>query len=176
MVQGAAEALPVPDGAFDAALAVLTVHHWTDHRAGLAELQRVAGRQVVLTWDPAYNERFWLTTEYLPSAVGVDADVAALDPVASLLDRCRVVAIPVPHDCTDGFYGAYWRRPEAYLDPELRASMSVFPRMDQDDLAAGIERLRADLESGEWHRRHADLLVQDELDLGYRLVIAGDAA
>lgn len=175
VVQGGAEALPVRDGAFDAALAVLTIHHWRDHHAGIAELRRVARRQIVLTWDPSYNDQFWLTTEYVPTAIVADADVPTLDPIAGLLENPRIVAVPIPYDCTDGFYAAYWRRPEAYLDPAVRAGISLFPRMDQGDLARGIERLRADLESGEWHRRHADLLDRDELDLGYRLVVAGDA-
>ena len=80
--------------------------------------------------------------------------------------------VPIPHDCVDGFYAAHWRRPEAYLDPAVRAGISIFSQLPEDDVAAGIARLRADLESGEWRRRNADLLDRDELDLGFRIVVA----
>ena len=80
--------------------------------------------------------------------------------------------MPVPHDCVDGFGWAYWRRPEAYLDPEVRACISMFARLDDADVEPGVERLRRDLESGEWYERHADLLDKEWVDGGYRLVIA----
>ena len=83
-----------------------------------------------------------------------------------------MTAVPVPHDCRDGFYGAYWRRPDAYLDPEVRAGISVLASRTPEELAPGLERLRADLESGAWAEQHADLLEREELDLGYRLLVA----
>jgi SAM-dependent methyltransferase len=52
-IQAVAAHLPFVDGAFEAALAVLTVHHWPDPVAGLRELRRVTrGRIVILTFDP----------------------------------------------------------------------------------------------------------------------------
>jgi hypothetical protein len=89
-----------------------------------------------------------------------------------VLRPTRVVPVPVPHDCTDGFGGAYWRRPEAFLDPEVRASISGLALMTDGIAARAVERLRADLESGEWHERNAELRHLDEFDVGYRLVIA----
>jgi hypothetical protein len=83
-----------------------------------------------------------------------------------------VTTVPIPADCEDGFYGAWWRRPEAYLDPEVRAGISVLAGRTAEELAPGLERLRADLESGAWAERHADLLEREELDLGYRLLVA----
>jgi SAM-dependent methyltransferase len=175
VVLGRAETLPFPDGAFDAVLALLTVHHWDDVDAGLRELQRVAPRQVVLTWDPVAMraESFWLTRDYLPDASGEDGGFAALPEIVAALDDARVESVPVPHDCHDGFLRAYWRRPEAYLDPDARASISALALVDDAVLAPGLERLRADLDSGVWHTRNADVLQELALDLGSRLVIAG---
>jgi SAM-dependent methyltransferase len=170
-IQGSAESLPFGDGAFDAALAVLTMHHWRDQAAGLAELRRVArDRVVVLTWDPAYANAHWLVAEYLSGVV--DRDVGRFwtpGAVAAALGGARIEPVPIPHDCHDGFLGAFWRRPEAYLDPEVRAGMSVFHFPGAED---GLARLEADLESGAWAQRHAGLLAREQLDLGYRLLIA----
>jgi hypothetical protein len=172
-VQGRAERLPFPDRSFDAATAILTVHHWEDVEAGLAELRRVAARVVVLTADPDQFERFWLVAEYLPGIGALDR--AKFLPVArmrELLGGAAVMPVPIPHDCADGFLGAYWRRPEAYLDPDVRAGMSSFRLLDRDEVEAGLSRLADDLRGGAWHRRHGDLLDRDELDLGYRLLMA----
>ena len=83
-----------------------------------------------------------------------------------------MTAVPVPHDCRDGFYTAYWRRPDAYLDPEVRAGISVLASRSEEQVAPGVEQLRADLESGAWAEQHADLLEREEIDLGYRLLVA----
>ncbi|MEV0228240.1 class I SAM-dependent methyltransferase [Nonomuraea sp. NPDC050786] len=176
VVQGYAESLPFPDQSFDAAMAILTVHHWSDAAAGLAELRRVSARQVVLTWDPAVSARFWLVAEYLPEIAVADARLAALDAVRTHLERdgapVAVVPVPVPADCTDGFLGAYWRRPHRYLDPQVRAAISALAILDQEQVERAVRRLDADLATGRWHERHRALLDADALDLGYRLVMA----
>lgn len=172
-VQARAEALPFADRSFDAAMAVLTIHHWADRAGGLAECARVAReRVVVLTWDPA-ADGFWLVRDYFPAFLELDrrqfpsipAYAEAFGPGA----RVHVAAVPVPRDCVDGFLGAYWARPEAYLDPAVRAGISSFAHPGTE---AGLERLRADLASGAWHTRHQPLLAEDALDVGYRLVVA----
>ena len=172
-VQARAEALPFPDRAFDAAMAVLTLHHWTDRVGGLAECTRVARERVVLlTWDPA-ADAVWLVREYFPEFAETDRKL--FPPIAAYAEvfgpdaRVEISAVPVPRDCIDGFVGAYWARPEAYLDPAVRKGMSSFGR---PGLEGGLERLRADLASGAWHSRHGHLLGLDALDLGYRLVVA----
>ncbi len=174
-VQACAERLPFPDNAFDAALAVLTVHHWTDVAGGLAELRRVSRRQVILTWDQAVFARFWLVQDYLPEIAAHERRLACLDRIVEELTASgrtpSVVPLPVPSDCVDGFLGAFWRRPEAYLSESVRSGMSGVALLDQDVVAAGIERLRADLADGHWHRHHVGLLGRAELDLGYRLVV-----
>jgi SAM-dependent methyltransferase len=171
-VQATAEDLPFADDSFDATMAVLTLHHWTDWRAGCAELQRVArDRVVVFSWDPTYRGRMWLSAEYFETLSWQDvADFPSLADQAAALDA-DIEVVPVPWDCRDGFFSAFWRRPEAYLDPVVRAGISTMARRE-DELADGLARLRADIESGEWARRHADLLELEELDLGYRLLVS----
>jgi SAM-dependent methyltransferase len=173
-VQGVAEAIPFPDAAFDAAMAILTVHHWTDLDAGLAELRRVARRQVVFTWDPEFHPELWIVSDYVP-AIGVmeRARFTSIDHVADVLRARTVRAFEIPHDFTDGFQAAYWRRPEAYLDPQTRAASSTFAVLPAEDVEPGIERLRRDLASGAWVRRHRELLTKETFDYGYRLIVAG---
>jgi SAM-dependent methyltransferase len=173
-VRALAERLPFSDGAFDAALAILTVHHWSDWRAGLAEMRRVArDRVVILTWDPAHPG-FWLVRDYFPDLIDLDRRTfPALANVEAALGRVEVIAVPVPHDCADGFLGAYWRRPWEYLDEAARASISAFALMG--DVAPPLGRLREELESGRWAARNAELLSLEELDVGYRLVVSSRA-
>jgi SAM-dependent methyltransferase len=174
-VQGMAENLPFSNNAFDAALAVLTVHHWSDQRAGLAELRRVArDRVVILTWDPEHPG-FWLVRDYFPALLELDRRIfPALADLETTLGKIEVSVVPIPHDCVDGFLGAYWRRPEAYLDEGVRAGISTFARIG--DVSPGVERLRADLDSGRWAMKNAEILRLEQLDLGYRLVVARRAA
>jgi SAM-dependent methyltransferase len=171
-VQGVAEALRFPDQSFDAAMAMLTVHHWTDQRRGLAELRRVArGPIVILTYDPAFRG-FWLADDYLPALTALDeAKMPPLTLYREVLGDVRIEPVPIPHDCRDGFLCAYWRRPAAYLDPRLRAAMSSFHLIG--DVSGPIAQLEADLASRVWQARHGQLLTREELDLGYRLVVAG---
>jgi SAM-dependent methyltransferase len=171
-LRAGAEALPFAAGTFDAALAVLTVHHWRDPAAGLAELQRVAARQVVVTWDPEVSNRYWLVSDYLPEVADYDATVATLATAQAHLGPCVVHPLPVPADCRDGFLGCHWRQPETYLDPEARAAISGLALLDQQTVGAAMARLADDLVTGRWHQAHADLLDRRELDVGYRLVVA----
>jgi SAM-dependent methyltransferase len=172
-VQARAEQLPFADGTFDAALAVLTTHHWSDGPRGLAEMARVSQRQVVLTWDQAAFPEFWLVRDYLPEVVAAEAGMPALAAAVVQWPDAEVRVLPVPWDCTDGFLAAYWRRPEAYLRPAVRAAISSFSWLAPDLVDAAMARLAADLESGEWVRRNAELLELDELDCSYRLVVRG---
>jgi hypothetical protein len=130
---------------------------------------------VVFCFDPDVEHRFWLVREYWPEIAELDYG-SAFSPgdVAEALSTDYIETVPIPWDCTDGFLGAYWRRPEAYLDPTVRACISGFAGLEAAVVDRGVERLRADLNDGTWARRHADLLGRDELDLGYRLVISND--
>ncbi len=169
-IDARAEALPFADGSFDATMAVLSDHHWEDRLAGLRELRRVGRRAAVFQWDPAFAGAFWLTRDLLPSFPGPQR--VSLADTEAALGATRAVPVPIPHDCRDGFLMAYWRRPEAYLDPEVRANISVFALLPRAEVDAMVTALRADLESGAWARRNAELLELDELDLGYRVLVA----
>jgi SAM-dependent methyltransferase len=169
-IRAVAEALPFRDRSFDAALAVLTIHHWSNQRVGLEECARVARQRVVIfTWDPN-AEGFWLVQDYFPEILALDRRIfPSLAMVADILRTVDVRTVPIPADCVDGFLGAYWRRPEAYLDPAIRDGISSFSRIDP---ASSLVRLRDDLMSGAWEQRHANLLDRADLDIGYRLVVA----
>lgn len=172
VIQASAEALPFRDAAFDAALALLTMHHWTDWRRGLDEMKRVARRTVIFTFDPEATGNFWLTDSYFPEISALDARHPGMAEVARHLGECTVHSVPIPHDCADGFLAAYWRRPEAYLDSSVRAGISGFALLDQQVVAQGIARLKADLDSGAWEQRFGHLRQLDALDVCYRLLVS----
>jgi len=166
---GTAEDLPLPAKSVDAALAVLSVHHWRDRSAAFAEIRRVArGRAVFFTHDPEAG--FGWLDDYFPGLAGENRYPALSEFDA--LGPATVAPVPVPKDCTDGFTAAYWRRPEAYLDAAVRANMSTFALLDERVVADGVTRLARDLADRSWHRRYAALLALPELDVGYRLVVA----
>lgn len=168
-VQAGAGALPFRDKCFDAAMAILTIHHWPDQAAGLREMRRVTrGPVVLLTFDPAH--RPWLT-DYLPELAALDeAKMPRMSDYENWLGPSRVSPLLVPHDCSDGFLYSYWRRPAAYLDAYIRSGSSSFWAIG--NVETGLRNLKQDLDSGAWERRYADLLGKDEYDAGYRLVIA----
>lgn len=173
-VRAVAESLPFPDRSFDAVMAILTVHHWDDRGAGYAELRRVAPRRVVVTYEPAVHNRLWMVADYVPEVARLDdlrPDFCAAE-VARGIGASEVRSVPVPWDCTDGFLMAYWRRPEALLDPAVRRATSGLSLADPAAVTEAMERLRADLGSGRWDRRYGHLRRLETLDVGLRLVIA----
>jgi SAM-dependent methyltransferase len=172
-IDARAEQLPFEDDSFDAAMAILSDHHWDDRARGLAELRRVARRRVVLfNAQPDSVVDSWLVRDYLHGFAGLVLDGYSLEHTLEALGGGRIEPVPIPHDCRDGFMHAYWRRPHAYLDPRVRAGVSVFGLLDPAEVDEMVAKLAADLDSGEWERRNGALLELDELDLGYRLVVA----
>lgn len=172
-VRGRAEHLPFDDGAFDVALAILTVHHWEDLDAGLAELRRVARRQVLFTWNPDHQRKLWITTDYVPAIDDLETSrFTSLTSIVDALGAHTVEKFEIPHDFTDGFQAAFWRRPEMYLDPEVRAASSTFASLPPGLVMPGIERLRRDLQTGKWHETYGELLALERADFGHRIVIA----
>lgn len=173
VIQAGAEALPFADDSFDAAMAVLTVHHWDDLDAGLGELRRVARRIVLVSFDPDPLRSLWFARDYFPQIVGLHADRIASRALAEKLWSASVSPIPVPHDCTDLFFAALWRRPELVFDEDVVRPMWVWSRLEPELRREGRERLAADLASGAWEARNGHLRELDELDVGLRLVVSG---
>lgn len=173
-VQAVAASLPCVDAAFDAAMAVLTVHRWQQRAAGLAELARVARHRVlILSWDPARAHASWLMTHYVPEIIALDMPrFPTMAAFPRALGPVEVRPLPLPHDCQDGFLGAFWRRPEAYLDPHVRRAISGFAQLAPDVVQAGIARLADDLRTGRWDAQLGWLRTQTSLDLGYWLIMA----
>ncbi len=168
VVQGSAEDLPFDDKSFDAAMAVLTIHHWSDQERGVKELRRVTRQKIVfLTYDPSFRG-FWLA-DYFPALVTLDeGQMPQMADYEKWLGPIDVSSMLIPHDCTDGFLACYWRRPVAYLDERVRAAMSSFWVLGE--VSEGLEKLEADLKNGVWEQRYSHLLDLDNLDCGYRLV------
>ncbi|MER7717581.1 MerR family transcriptional regulator [Streptomyces flaveolus] len=172
-VAAAAENLPFADGAFDAAMAFSTVHHWQDPIAGLREMRRVARRLVVFTHDASdtgWRHRFWLTRDYLPEVAGLVADRPSVDQLAHAIGA-RMEPVLIPWDCADGFLEAYWRRPEAYLEEQVRRAVSVWTRVGPAAERRAVRGLRDDLSSGRWAERNRDLVALDSAELGLRLLV-----
>ena len=171
-VAASAESLPFDDKCFDVAMAVATVHHWRDPIAGLGEMQRVARRVVVLTCDTSelsWRSRFWLTRDYLPE---VAASRVGLATELARAIGARLEPVLIPWDCADGFFEAYWRRPEAYLEEHVRRGISVWGRVGAAAEQRAVCELRSDLASGRWAERNGELLELEEAELGLRLLVA----
>ena len=168
-----AERLPFDDQSFDAAMAVCTLHHWQDPIAGLREMRRVARRVVVFLFDTTEADRFWLSRDYLPEFASLRACqvLTAVPDLADSIDA-RLEPVLIPWDCADGFYEAYWRRPEAYLDESVRRGVSVWATVGPDAERRAVDRLRDDLDSGRWADRNHHLLDLDAAELGARLLVA----
>ena len=170
---GSAENLPFADQSFDVAMAFSTIHHWRDPIAGLREMRRVARRVVVFTFDTSDPSQFWLTRDYLPEFAASRGCrvLASLTELAGAIGA-RMEAVPIPWDCADGFFEAYWRRPEAYLDENVRRGISVWATVGPDAEQRAVHSLRDDLASGRWAERNRDLVDLDAAELGARLLIA----
>jgi SAM-dependent methyltransferase len=171
VAQGCAEALPFADCSFEAVLGILTVHHWKDQARGLSECARVARTKVVLlTNDFDVCANFWLF-DYFPELLRADRhifpNIARFEDAFGSLET---IVVPVPADCCDGFLGAYWKRPSAYLDPVVRKNISTFSKIGNID--SQLARLENDIVSGAWERRYHTLMGLEALDLGYRILIS----
>lgn len=173
VIRARAEQLPFGDDSFDAALAVLTLHHWADLDAGLAEMRRVASeRLVVVTFDPEVLWHLWIVRDYFPAMVRSQSDPTSSSRIAARLPASREVALPVPWDCSDHFFAALWARPELFFEANVLKPMWVWQRLSERDRKQGQARLAGDLKNGRWSQRYGHLLKSKELDVGLRLVIS----
>lgn len=174
VIQGFAEDLPFEDDSFDAAMALITVHHWSDVQTGLAEMERVARRRVIiLTFTPVPPEELWMRRDYFPGILDFHTRVMpSIEKLAALLPNASVEPVPIPNGCADGFWLAIWDRPEMHLDPDIRRASSSWHQMPPDEVERGLAKLQADLESGRWDERNGHLREAPQLDVGLRLVTA----
>jgi SAM-dependent methyltransferase len=173
-IQAVAESLPLADKSVDATMGVFTMQHWDDVERGLAEVLRVTRDRIVfLTLDLDVTAEMWLCRDYLPEIVEHDRQMfPTIAHLEATFPTLQVATVPVPSDCTDGFCVALWSRPEAHLDPQVRRASSTWHLLPAAAVEPALDRLRRDLESGEWDRRYGDLRAGDSLDVGLRLVTA----
>lgn len=171
VIQAYAEEIPFADKSFDAVMAVLTIHHWSDLSKGLAECKRIARKKVIiLTWDPE-SDGFWLTQQYFPQILEIDRKIfPTLSMLQALLGSASIEKVLIPADCKDGFLGSYWKRPEAYLKDTVRAGISSFSKLSVPQ--ENLDKLQQDILNGYWSEKNAHLLSLDSYDLAYRLIIA----
>jgi SAM-dependent methyltransferase len=175
-LRATAASLPLRDGSVDAAMAVLSIHHWDDEREqGVRELRRVArGPVVLLTYDPRVSGAMWLCARYVPEIAALDHEIF---PVPELLaqwlgGRVAIETVPIVRDSQDWMLGALWAHPERVLDPDARAVTSGFARMPDHVVARAVEALRVDLANGHWDSQHGYLRNLEEHDVGLRLIVA----
>jgi SAM-dependent methyltransferase len=175
-IRASAESLPLRDGEVDAAMAILTVHHWDDERErGVRELRRVArGPVVILTYDALISGEMWLMADYLPEVAALDR---AIFPAPALLEqwlggRVSIEPIPIARDVEDWMLGSFWAHPERVLDPDARAATSGFARMPREVVDRVVAEVSRDLADGTWDRRYGRLRGLNELDVGLRLIVA----
>jgi SAM-dependent methyltransferase len=175
-IAACAEALPLDDDSVDGAMACVTIHHWGHPQAGLAELRRVArGPVVVFTFELDHLPAWQL--EILREGIAKERPrFPAIEDIANALGgRTRVERIPTPGDCADGFFEAFWRRPEALLDPGVRSAQSMWALLEAEQEQRILDRLTHALDSGEWDAAHGHLRTQDSFDGALRLVISEGA-
>jgi SAM-dependent methyltransferase len=165
-----ADSLPFADQSFDAAMAVLSDHHWPDPMAGLREMRRVARRVVLFNFDAAHLGKFWLVRDYLPQLAALAAGHPTMTQRAEAIGA-RLEPVPIPWDCQDGFFHAYWRRPEQYLRSEVRRGISIFSAIGPQAEQQVTQRLGDDLASGRWAARNRDIAELAEAEMGARLLI-----
>lgn len=169
--QAFAESLPFPDKSFSHAMTVLSMHHWTDRARAFGEINRVTTeRFVAITWDPD-AEPFWLTRDYFPEIHAMDVPIfPTMEEFQHYFDEVEIRPLQIPSDCQDGFFAAFWKRPQAYLQSEVRQAMSPFAKLKH--LSNGLQRLEDDLASGAWAGKNQAILDLSSLDAGYRLISA----
>lgn len=169
--QAFAEKLPFETSSFSHAMTVLSMHHWENRALAFSEINRVTTEKfVAITWDPKADP-FWLTRDYFPEIHEVDKVIfPELDELDRHFDDVKVSPLPIPSDCQDGFFAAFWKRPEAYLHENVRQAMSPFSKIK--NLLEGLQKLKDDLASGVWAKNNRDILNLPSLDVGYRIISA----
>ncbi|HEY1480059.1 MAG TPA: class I SAM-dependent methyltransferase [Gaiellales bacterium] len=175
-IRAFADDLPLLDGSVDAAMSVLSLHHWDESQErGVRELRRVArGPVVLLTLDPVVSSSMWLVADYLPEVGELDRRIfPTFETLAGWLGGdSEEIVVPISRDTPDWTLVSFWAHPERVLDADARAATSGFARMPSAVVERVDRELRADLESGRWDERHGHLRELDEYDAGMRLIVS----
>jgi SAM-dependent methyltransferase len=175
-IRSGAYPLPLRDRSVDAAMAILTVHHWDEDRErGVREMRRVArGPVVILTFDPEVSARMWLIAGYLPEMAELDRRTCPTpETIAGWLGgEVDVQEVPIARHTPDWSLGSFWAHPERVLDAQARKSTSGFARMPQEIVERVVEAVERDLHDGTWDARHGHLRELDEYDAGLRLLVS----
>ena len=174
VVRAGAENVPIISSWADLAMTLLSLHHWRDWRVGISEMRRLAPRRLILTYDPELHASFWLLRDYLPEVAESERTrTPKLDEIADALGGdVEIITLEVPWDCVDGVLPAHWRRPVAYLDPQVRACSSGLAQANQRVVERAVKELTKDLDSGVWEERNKDLVELNSFDAGFRLVVS----
>jgi len=174
VVMATAENVSIVSGWADLTMTLLSLHHWTDWRAGVSEMRRLAPRRLVLTYNSELHASFWLLRDYLPEvATSERTRTPKVEDIADALGGdVEIIALEVPWECVDGVLPAHWRRPAAYLDPQVRACCSGLAQADQWVIERAVWALASDLGSGVWEQRNKELLAMNSFDAGFRLVVS----
>jgi SAM-dependent methyltransferase len=175
-IRSGAYPLPFQDRSMDAAMAILTIHHWDeDQERGVREMRRVArGPVVILTYDAEVSGRMWLMADYLPEVAELDRRIfPTLETLAEWLDaEVSVREVPIPRDTPDWSLGSFWAHPERVLDARARNSTSGFARMSPEVVDRVVAAVERDLQDGTWDARHGHLRDLAEYDAGLRLLVS----
>jgi SAM-dependent methyltransferase len=173
-INAKADCLPFDDNSFDASMAMITVHHWPDIDKGLKELRRVTKEKVlIMTFDPGHLDDFW-NAEYFPEVIEVEkARYPTIGFInESLGGNCEVISIPIPLDCKDGFQEAFYGRPEAFLEKQIRLSQSAWGFISDDKQEEIVSCLKTDLENGNWDKKYGHFRTQEFFTCALRLIVS----
>ncbi len=175
---GYAEALPLPDKSVDAVISILTIHHFSDLAKSFQEMHRIikSGAIILLSFDIRFAQKIWLY-DYFPWLWKDALKFLPLNEITSLIEKntqrvIEVIPLMLPYDLSDLFAAAAWRRPELYLQREMRAGISSFALADPTLIESGVNSLAADLSSGEWEKKYGEIHQLTEIDVGYRFLKA----
>jgi SAM-dependent methyltransferase len=173
VIQASAESLPFDYNQFTHCMTVLSMHHWSDRAKAFSEIKRVTQKRfVALSWySPGLENKYWLYRDYLTQIPELNSSIfPTVYELKVHFPNLQEHIVPIPYDCLDGFDGAYWKRPEAFLDPDVRKNMSVFSKIK--NIEPILDKLKYDIESGNWIKRNQKLLQLSEYDCGYRIFVA----
>ena len=100
---------------------------------------------MILTCDPDVVRDFWLF-DYVPEVLETEARRYPSLPrlSAALGGNVKVLPVPIPKNCFDGFNEAYYARPEMFLRAPARLACSAWSFVPEQDPSLTSPLLRLD--------------------------------